>query len=180
MLGGLFASDEGGESGGLPVRVRLTQTQMVFVPMSRDEAQALRAGTGSNHYQACAATPSLAASMESGTVMEQVEYSALSNAGVLALVLRPDAPRLVVAAEVRQEQVKDLGQPLGEVEVGELVWAQVRALFADEPDALEAVELAGKAVAGQHLTAAIAAPEVAELLDGYDLLWFAPEELDEL
>jgi hypothetical protein len=180
MRGGLFASDEGGESGGLPVRVRLTQTQMVFVPMSRDEAQALRAGTGANHYRACAATPSLAASMESGTVMEQVEYSALSNAGVLALVLRPDAPRLVVAAEVRQEQVKDLGQPLGEVEVGELAWAQVRALFADEPDALEAVELAGKAVAGQDLTAAIAAREVAELLDGYDLLWFAPDELDEL
>jgi hypothetical protein len=155
-------------------------TQMIFVPMSRHEARALRSGTGANHYRACAATPSLAASMEPGTVMEQVEYSALSNAGVLALALRPNAPRLVVAAEVREEQMKDLGRPLGEVEVRGLAWAQVRALFADEPDALEAVELAGKAVAGQNLTAAFAAPEVAELLDAYDLLWFAPEELDQL
>ena len=117
--------------------------QMIFAPMTRDEAQALRSGTGANHYQACAATPSLAGSMEPGTVMEQVEYAALSNAGVLALVLRPNAPRLVVAAEVREEQVKDLGQPFGEVEVRGLAWAQVRALFADEPGALEAVELAG-------------------------------------
>jgi hypothetical protein len=155
-------------------------TQMIFAPMTRAEARALRSGTLANNYQACAATPSLVGSMDPGTVIEQVEYAALSNAGVLALVLRPDAPRLVVAAEVHEEQVMDLGQPLGEVEIRGLAWAQVRALFADEPDALEAVELAGKTVAGQNLTAAIAAPEVVELLDGYDLLWFAPEELDQL
>ena len=155
-------------------------TQMIFAPMTRAEAQALRSGTGTKLYQACAATPSLAGSMDPGTVVEQVEYAALSNAGVLALVLRPNAPRLVVAAEVREEQVKDLGQPLGEVDVRGLAWAQVRALFADEPAAQEAVELAGKSVAGQSLTAAIAAPEVTELLDSYDLLWFAPNELDEL
>jgi hypothetical protein len=27
---------------------------------------------------------------------------------------------------------------------------------------------------------ALAAPEVQALLDGYDLLWFAPEELDNI
>jgi hypothetical protein len=152
--------------------------QMIFVPMTRDEAQALRSGTAANHYRACAATPSLAASMEAGMVMEEAEYAALSNAGVLALVLKPNEPRLVVAAEVAEKQVRDFGQQDGEVEVDGLAWAQVRAFFADEPDALEAVSVAGKAVAGQNLAAALAAPAVAAVLDGYDLLWFAPDELD--
>jgi hypothetical protein len=153
---------------------------MVFVPMTRDEAVALRSGAGANHYQGCAATPSLAASMEPDSVIEEVEYAALSNAGVLALALKPDVPRLVVAAEVREDQVTDLGRPDGEVEVRGLGWSQVQALFADEPEALEAVKLAGEAVAGQDLVAALAAPEVGPVLDSYDLLWFAPEELDQL
>jgi hypothetical protein len=152
--------------------------QMIFVPMTRDEAQALRTGTAANHYRGCAATPSLTASMDADIVMEEAEYAALSNAGVLALVLKPNEPRLVVAAEVAEKQVRDLGQPHGEVEVHGLAWAQVRAFFADEPDASEAVTLAGKAVAGQSLAAALAAPAVAAVLDGYDLLWFAPDELD--
>ena len=56
----------------------------------------------------------------------------------------------------------------------------MRAFFADEPDALQAVTLAGKAVGGQNLAAALAIPAVAAVLDDYDLLWFAPEELDQL
>jgi len=152
--------------------------QMIFVPMTRNEAQALRSGAGAKNYHGCAATRSLAASMEPDTVLEEVEYAALSNAGVLALVLKPNAPRLVVAAEVRREQVSDLGRPDGEVEVRGLAWSQVRALFADEPDSLEAVRLAGKAVMGQDLVAAMAAPEAIAVLDGYALLWYAPEELD--
>jgi hypothetical protein len=154
--------------------------QMIFVPITPDEARALRSGTAANHYRGCAATASLAASMETGMVMEEAEYAALSNAGVLALVLMPNHPRLVVAAEVAEKQVRDLGQPDGEVEVDGLAWAQVRAFFADEPGALEAVTLAGKAVAGQNLADALAAPAVAAVLDGYDLLWFAPDELDQL
>jgi hypothetical protein len=45
---------------------------------------------------------------------------------------------------------------------------------------MEAARLASEAVAGQSLAAALAAPEVGLVLDGYDLLWFAPEELDQL
>jgi hypothetical protein len=154
--------------------------QMIFVPMTRDEALALRSGTGPHRYSGCAATPGLAASVEADTVTEELEYAALSNAGVLALVLKPNTPRLVVAAEVQEGQVTDTGGSHGEIEVGDLAWAQVRALFADEHDALEAVRLAGKAVAGQSVGMALAAPEVAAVLEGYDLLWFAPEELDQL
>jgi hypothetical protein len=154
--------------------------QMIFVPMTRDEIVSLRSGTGANHFRGCAATPSLIASMEAGTVLEEAEFAALSNAGVLALVLKPDSSRLVVAAEVPTEQITDLRRPQGEVEVHGLTWAQVRALFADEPEAREAVALAGKVVAGQSLVGALMAPAVVAVLDGFDLLWFAPEELDQL
>ena len=155
-------------------------SDMVFVPMTWDEAVALRSGTGADCYQACAATPSLVASMEADTVIEEAEYAALSNAGMLSLVLKPGSPRLVVAAEVQSKQLTDLGGPLGEVEIRGLTWDQVQALFGDESAAAEATRLASEAVAGESLTAALAAPEVGAVLDAYDLLWFAPEELDQL
>jgi hypothetical protein len=118
--------------------------------------------------------------MEANTVLEEAEYAALSYAGVLALALKPASPRLVVAAEVQAEQLTDLGEPLGEVQVRDLAWHQVRALFADEAAAIEAAGQASERVAGQSLAAALAAPEVGALLDDYDLLWFAPDELDQL
>jgi hypothetical protein len=153
---------------------------MVFVPMTWEEAVALRSGTAADGYQGCAATPSLVASMEGATLIEEAEYAALGYAGVLALVLKPASPRLVVAAEVQQKQLTDLDRSMGEVEVRGVTWAQVRALFADEPAAMEAARLASEVVAGQSLAAALVAPEVAAVLDGYDLLWYAPEELDQL
>ena len=154
--------------------------QMIFVPMTRDEARALRSGAGTDRYPGCAATPSLAASLDADTVMEEVEFAALSNAGVLALVLKPHVPRLVVAAEVPEDHVRDLSQPHGEVEVRDLVWAQVRALFADEPDCAAGGELRERGGERGEPDMALAAPEVAAVLDNHDLLWFAPEELDQL
>ena len=153
---------------------------MVFVPMTWHEAVALRSGPAAEGYHGCAATPSLVAAMEADTLIEQAEYAALSYAGALALALKPTSPRLIAAAEVQSGQLSDLGGPLGEVEVRELTWHQVRALFADEPNAMEAARLASGLVAGQGLAAALAAPEVGAILDEYDLLWFAPDELDEL
>jgi Family of unknown function (DUF6912) len=156
-------------------------SEMVFVPMTWDDAVGIRSGTTqSSQYHACAATGGLIASLETDALVEEAEYAALSNAGVLALVIKPAAPRLVLAAEVQSDQLTDLGGQLGEVEVRGLRWAQVRALFADEPAAREAVRAAAEAVEGESLAAAFAAPEVAAVLDGYDLLWFAPEELDQL
>ena len=155
-------------------------THMVFVPMTWDEAVALRSGTAASCYWACAATPRLIASMEADSVIEEAEYAALSYAGVLSLVLKPGLPRLVVAAEVRPDQLTDLDGSQGEVEVRGLTWDEVRALFGDEPAAADATRLASEVVAGQSLAAAISATEVGVVLDEYDLLWFAPEELDQL
>jgi hypothetical protein len=156
-------------------------SQMVFVPMTWDEAVDLRSDIAADvSCRGCAATPSLVASLEADTLIEEAEYAALSYASVLALMLKPGSPRLVVAAEVQPGQLTDLGEPQGEVEFRGLTWTQVRALFADEPDAMEAARLASEAAAGQSLAAALAVPEVGLLLDGYDLLWFAPDELDQL
>ena len=155
-------------------------SHMVFVPITWDEAIALRSGASADRYQGCAVTPSLIASMDADTLIQEAEYSALSSAGALALVLKPISPRLVAAAEVRGEQLTDLGGSLGEVHLRGLTWHQVRALFAEEPAAMEAVRLAGEVVAGQNLAAALATPEVGAVLDEYDLLWFAPDELDQL
>jgi hypothetical protein len=118
--------------------------------------------------------------MGADTSGEEAEYAALSYAGVLALVLKPGSARLLVAAEVQPAQLMDLCEPHGEVELRGLTWAQVRALFADEPSATEAARLASEAVTGQSMAGALAAPEAGLLLDEYDLLWFAPEELDQL
>ena len=155
-------------------------SHMVFVPMTWYEAAALRSGTPANRYRACAATPRLVASMEGDAVIEEAEYAALSYAGVLSLALKPGVPRLVVAAEVRPNQLTDLGGPLGEVDVRDLTWDQVRSLFGDESAAVEATRLASEVAAGESLAAALAAPEVGAVVDEYDLLWFAPEELDQL
>ena len=99
---------------------------------------------------------------------------------MLSLVLKPGLPRLVAAAEVQAKQLTDLGGPLGEVEIRDLTWDQVQALFGDELAAVDASRLASEVVAGQSLAAALAAPEVGAVLDEYDLFWFAPDELNQL
>jgi hypothetical protein len=66
------------------------------------------------------------------------------------------------------------------VEVRDLGWRQVQALFADEESAAAAVRAAASAAAGVAVEAAFDLPAVVELTDTFDLLWYAPEELDGL
>ena len=153
-------------------------TALVFVPLDREAAYALRAGADPAARPGCAPTARLAASTGPEAVTEEVEFAALSHAGVLALTSTADPLRLVLAAEVETDQVEDPGDGLGQVMVASLGWPQVRPLFADEPDAAAAVEKARAAAKGLALSAAMDRNEVADLLDTYDLLWFAPEELD--
>jgi hypothetical protein len=99
-------------------------------------------------------------------------------------VVSPELTRLVLAAELEPAQITATEDPSGEITISSLSWPQVRALFLDEPAADDAVMTARRAVtetAGKvTLATAMALPEVGELLDGFDLLWFAPEELDHL
>jgi hypothetical protein len=157
---------------------------MVFVPASRDDALALRAGADIGERPGCAVTQALMTALGAQTTLEEAEFAALSNAGVLALLPGSSGRRLVMAAEVEPGQVSDPGGQYGEVTVSDLSWSQVQALFSDEPNASEAVAAARRAVVdGQDeraLAAVLDISEVAELLDAYDLLWFAPDEVDQL
>jgi uncharacterized protein DUF6912 len=153
---------------------------LVFVPVDRAEALALRAGADLGDRPGCAPTAGLAGGLEPTAVTEEVEFAALSYAGVLALRAGSDPRRLVVAADAADRQVTDQGSELGEVTVAGLRWTQVQALFADEPAAEPAVARARTDVAGLDLAEAAAIEAVAALQGEFDLLWFAPDELDHL
>ena len=155
-------------------------TSLVFVPVDRAEARALRAGADLGDRPGCAPTAGLAGGLEPTADTEEVEFAALSYAGVLALRAGSDPRRLVLAADVADGQVTDRGSELGEVTVAGLRWTQVQALFADEPAAGRAVARARGDVAGLDLVEAVAIEAVAAMQGEFDLLWFATNELDQL
>ena len=155
-------------------------TSLVFVPVNRAEALLLRAGTDLGDLPGCAPTAGLAGSLEPTAVAEEVEFVALSHSGVLALISGSDPLRLVLAAGVADGQVTDRGSKVGEVTVAGLRWAQLQALFADEPAAESSVARARAELAELDLAEALAIEAVAALQSGFDLLWFAPDELDQL
>jgi hypothetical protein len=152
---------------------------MVFVPVDREDARRLRDGLELTSRRGCAATPGLARTMDPGAGAEELEFVALSNASVLALMVASDPLRLVLAVEVDPGEIADLGGDLGEVSVGRVSWGQLQALFADEPEAAEPVARA-RAAAGGTLGDTLLQEPVAVLLGRADLLWFAPEELDQV
>jgi hypothetical protein len=155
-------------------------TSLVFVPVARAEAVALRAGADLGERRGCAPTAGLAGSLGPLAVAEEVEFAALSHAGALALTAGSDPLRLVLAADVADRQVTDRGSELGEVSVTGLRWTQVQALFADEPTAEPSVARARAESTGLGLVEALGTDAVAALQSEFDLLWFAPDELDRL
>lgn len=159
--------------------------QMVFVPVARHVAVLLRdGGELPGGLVGHAATPGLlhAHGYDSST-LEDAEFAALGYSGLRA-VLDPvitDDLRLVLAADVPAAAVDAASQdPYGAVTVRGLRWSMVRALFADEPAAATAVAAARTAAQGRSLEAALALTEVDELSEDHDLLWFNPDELDQL
>ena len=153
---------------------------MVFVPSSPAGARALRDGVPLAATRAFAPTPTLRRTLQPPVEDEEADFAALHLAGVAALDGPTAARRLVLAAEVADGQVVDQRTALGDVEVHDLGWGQVRALFSDEDAAGPAVGAAAAAARDLPLAAALDQPAVAALTDIHDLLWYAPEELDAL
>ena len=156
--------------------------QMVFLPFSRARAAELRAGTSSDEVVGHAATQALLhLHGYDSSSLEDAEFAALSYAGVRAVADGAEPLRLVLAADVPVGQVLQTpDDPYGEVAVRGLRWVDVQALFSDEQAATAAVAEARQVAAGQSLADALERPAVQHLLDEHDLLWFAPEELDQL
>ena len=153
---------------------------MVFVPIALPSALALRDGEALPPRRAFAATSSLRRALGAATDDEEADFAVLDTAGVAALDGLAGARRLVLAVEVSDDQVDDRRTDLGDVEVRDVRWRQVQALFADEESAGPAVVAAASASSGVPLTSAFDLPAVVQLTEGHDLLWYAPEELDGL
>jgi uncharacterized protein DUF6912 len=153
---------------------------MVFVPLPVASASTLRGGTAATPCRGFAATPSLRRALGAASDEDEAGFAALDAAGVAALDGLRGSRRLVLAADVDPAQVRDRGTELGEVEVADLSWAQVRSLFADEEVAAPLVTAAADAARGVTLPVAFDLTAVTELRDSHDLLWYAPEELDGL
>ena len=148
----------------------------VFVPLTLSAAQQLRSTGSAADLIGYADGPALRSWLgDSRLDDEEADYVALNHAGVAALLLDGSSIRLVLAVD--QEIA---GGELGAVRLARLAWSDVRSLFADETEATAAVAGARAAVNGLELAAALPLPEVEQLLDAHDLLWYAPEELDAL
>lgn len=150
----------------------------VFVPLTLADVRQLEASGVSRDLVGYAAGPALRRWLgEARLDDEEADYVALNHAGIAALTLDDSTPTRVVLA-VDQDVSGD--DELGAVRVAQLEWAEVRSLFADESAAAAAVLAARSAVRGLDLAAALADPAVEQLQESYDLLWYAPEELDAL
>ena len=158
-------------------------SQLVFVPMRRAAATALRnVRTSAQQLTGTAATRELIRSHEyADSELEDAEFAALSYAGVLSVLTPGDPLRLVVVAEVATGEVTPTADdPYGTVTVHRLSWSQVQSLFCDESATRAAVGAARRAAQGQALADAVGLAAVQTLAEDFDLLWFAPEELDQL
>ena len=157
---------------------------MVFVPVTHAEAATLREqGVLGAALVGHAATHALMSGHDyDESTREDAEYAALTYAGArAALTVAQGALRLVLAAEVPPAEASpDPEDAYGRTEVSGLRWADVRALFADEPAAGAALAPVRDAATGLELAEALDTPELTRLMDEHDLLWFAPEELDQL
>lgn len=153
---------------------------IVYLPVSVEEAVRLRDGDTLPHRVGFAATQELLDAAGFGPRdAEDAGYTALSHAGVAAVLAEPGEQRLVLAAGL--ETITDLDDPYGAVRVSDLSWDRVWALYYDEPEAAPAVRKATAAVGPTESVAdALTHPEVGALLDDHDLLWYDPTELDQL
>jgi hypothetical protein len=148
---------------------------VIFVGSTRARLEAWRAGD-ERVVDACfAATPTLLSAHGYGPKeTEDAEYAAQQYAGMASLLLGPR--RWVAAAEVGA--VADTGSPYGQVQVASLRWRDVRAIFTDEPEALDDLARLAATVAGRTLAEVLADAAVLDAADEHDLLWYTPDELD--
>ena len=157
-------------------------TVTVYVPIERERAQQLAGGGAPLSAPAHAVTPALReAHGLAADEDEDAGFTALTYAGLAAL-LRTPGLRLVLAADVAADQVHaaEPDSPFGLVEVSGLRWDQVLALFADEPGAADDLTRAHALAAGRGLDEVADDDRVSDLVDSWDLLWFAPQELAQL
>jgi hypothetical protein len=118
--------------------------------------------------------------------LEALEYAALSEAARASLRLLDADPvaarrRVVVAVDAQDDtvQVRD-DRDRGVVELaGSVPLAQVAALHVDDADAVAAVSAAAAAIVRADLGES-AAQDLVDDAEGYELSWYANQEIAEL
>jgi hypothetical protein len=157
----------------------------VYVGLTRSALAAARAAgeLGPAPLAAHAVTPALRESYATADA-EELEYVALTAAADSCLPLlaaSPDEPsrRYVAACDVADATRDPEAGPTGVVVTSPIRWRDVQALHADDPDA--AATIAAAAAAYQ---AAMAGDDDARFAvdeaDGWELMWFATQEADDL
>lgn len=158
----------------------------VYLPATVKLVAALRAADELPGTTAHAVTPALREWYAEGDE-EELEYVAFMRAAQDALRLLRDDPsaprrRVVVSADVPASQVVTESRDLGtsSVRLNDAVRrAAIAAFHVDEPEAesvvAEAAEVVERAAGGDP-----DAQFTVDSAEDLDLLWYAPEELDEL
>ncbi|HVF06323.1 MAG TPA: hypothetical protein VNA20_15885 [Frankiaceae bacterium] len=156
----------------------------VYVGLTRAGLAAARAGgTVDAPLTAHAVTPALRESYATADA-EELEYVALMAAAESCLPLLAAAPgeprqRYVVACEVPDAVPDPEAGPSGVAVPRPIAWRDVKAIHADDPDAAQAVAAAAGAYAAARAGDDDARFTVDEA-DGWELMWFAAQEADDL
>lgn len=149
-----------------------------FVPVSREQARRLRDGEDLGGLAGYTPGPALQAAHGLGpSDDEEAGFVALGYAGLAALLDRRGL-RTVLAVDVTPSQVQAAGSEFGQVALEGVTWAQVTAVFADEPGAAADLDAARALVEGRPLADVVDDEDVVGLVDRWDLLWYGPAELD--
>lgn len=115
---------------------------------------------------------------------EELEYAALTAAADSCLPLLAAAPaeprrRIVAACEVPEAAPDPEPGPSGVVVPAPVAWRDVKAFHADDPGAAATIAAAAEAYAAAQAGDDDARFTVDEA-DGWELMWFATQEADQL
>lgn len=156
----------------------------VYVGLTRSALKAARdSGVLDAPLTAHAVTPALREFYATADA-EELEYAALMAAADSCLPLlaaAPDEPRrrFVVACEVANAVPDPEPGPSGVAVPDPIAWRDVKAIHADDPEAADTIAAAAAAYA-----AALAGDDDARFTvdeaDGWELMWFATQEADDL
>jgi len=156
---------------------------MVFIAVDHDRATALReTGRSEDEFVAFAATGQMITAHDyRPDEREDADYAAQLYASVAGLSSGKASLRLVIAADVPIARVRDgrTDADYGAILVSGLDWADVTAVFVDEPAAAEAVGSAREAIAAAQdadLAEILELPAVTALTDDHELRWHTPDE----
>lgn len=151
---------------------------LLFVAVPPQAARDLRDTGSQPDGVAYAATAGLRNSFDYGPdAEEQSDYAAQLFASLAGLLAGWD--RCVLAVAVATVPPSCGSTDFGQVELPTLRWRDVRAVFVDEPGALDAVRAYAEKIGGQGIAEVWADPATERFIADHDLLWYAPEELDQ-